>query len=104
MPAKDDVFEGQASIADDGYHTIRPASGDEAVVTYINIDDGGEVIITRYDGTTEAIINDLSSGGDPLPFNGYGFPVTNSIYLRVQNVSGGALIIGHAGYYTKAAS
>ena len=105
MPAKDDVFANIESIANDAYMTIQPASGAEAVVTYITVNGGGKVKISHYDGTNEAIIRDLSStGGDPMPFAGEGFPVTNTDYLRVQNKNGAALIMGYAGYYTKAAS
>lgn len=100
-----DVFANVESVDNDAYMTIQPASGAEAVVTYITVNGGGKVKISHYDGTNEAIIVDLSSaGGDAIPFSGQGFPVTNTDYLRVQNKSGGALIMGYAGYYTKAAS
>lgn len=103
MAAVGDVYTGLESVADNGYHTIQPASGGEAVVTYITVAGGGKVIISHYDGTYEAVLMDLSvNGGDSMPFGGQGFPVTNGTYLRVQNVSGGALVIGHSGYYTKA--
>lgn len=105
MPAKDDVFANIESVANDGFMTIQPASGSEAVVTYITVNGGGKVKISHYDGTNEAIIRDLSSvGGDSMPFAGEGFPVTNTDYLRVQNKNGATLIMGYAGYYTKVAS
>lgn len=105
MPAKDDVYANIESVSNDGYLTIQPASGAEAVITYITVNAGGKCIVSHYDGTNEAVIIDLSSaGGDAMPFAGQGFPVTNTDYLRVQNKSGGSLVMGYAGYYTKAAS
>ena len=105
MPAKNDVYANIESVANDGFMTIQPASGSEAVVTYITVNGGGKVKISHYDGTNEAVIMDLSLlGGESIPFAGQGFPVTNADYLRVQNKSGAALIMGYAGYYTKAAS
>jgi len=100
-----DVYADIQSIANDAYLTIQPASGAEAVITYITVNGGGKVKVSHYDGTDEAIIMDLSAaGGDAIPFCGQGFPVNNGTYLRVQNKSGGSLIMGYAGYYTKAAS
>lgn len=100
-----DVFANMESVSNDGYLTIQPASGAEAVITYITVNAGGKCIVSHYDGTNEAVIIDLSSaGGETMPFAGQGFPVTNTDYLRVQNKSGAALIMGWAGYYTKVAS
>ena len=100
-----DVFANVESVADDGYMTIRPAEGAEAVITYITVNGGGKCIVSHYDGTNEAVIMNLSSaGGEAMPFAGQGFPVTYTDYLRVQNKSGGALVMGYAGYYTKVAS
>ena len=100
-----DVFANVESVANDAYMTIRPADGAEAVITYITVAGGGKCKISHYDGTNEALIIDLSSaGGDAMPFAGQGFPVTYTDYLRVQNVNDAALIMGYAGYYTKAAS
>lgn len=100
-----DVFADIQSIANDGYLAIQPASGSEAVISYITVNGGGKVKVSHYDGTDEAIIIDLSAaGGDAIPFAGQGFPVNNTTYLRVQNKNGAALIIGYAGYYTKVAS
>ena len=106
MPAKDDVFANVESVANDAYMTIRPADGAEAVITYITVAGGGKCIVSHYDGTNEAAIMDLSAaGGDAMPFAGQGFPVTYTDYLRVRNKSGSAAVImGYAGYYTKAAS
>ena len=105
MPAKDDVFANIESVADDGYMNIQPASGAEAVITYISVNGGGKCIVSHYDGANEAVIINLSStGGEAMPFSGQGFPITNADYLRVQNKSGAALIMGYAGYYTKVAS
>ena len=101
-----DVYADLQSISNDAYLTIQPASGAEAVITYITVNGGGKCIISQYDGTDEAVIMDLSAaGGDPMPFAGQGFPVNNTTYLRVQNKSGSAAVVmGYAGYYTKAAS
>ena len=106
MPAKDDVFANIESVADDGYMNIQPASGGEAVITYIAIPSGSNFIITFYDGSNSIVLEDkeLSASVDPLPFRGEGFPVTNSKYIRVQNKDGGALLMGYTGYYTKATS
>lgn len=100
-----DMYWQLASVANDGYLTIQPSSGDEVVITYITVNGGGKVKISHYDGTYEAIIVDLSAaGGDAIPFSGQGFPINNSCYLRVQNKNGADLILGCVGYYTKVAS
>ena len=97
-----DVFANIESVADDGYMTIRPASGHEAVITYITVNGGGKVNVYHTDGTLYSkIINLEATGGDALPFAGQGFGITNARYLLVENKNGADLIIGFTGSYTK---
>lgn len=102
MPVVGEIFEGQSSVANNGYLTIQPASGEEAVIVEIFANGGGKLKVNNYDGTTEVTKLDLSSaGGDPWPVHGDCLPVTNSKYIRVQNLNGAAMIMGWKGFYTK---
>lgn len=102
MPDLGDAFKGQASVDNNNYLTIQPAEGYEATIMQIWANGGGKLKVSVYDGSTEAVLVDLSSaGGDAWPVNGNVIPVTYGQYARVQNLSGSAMVIGYAGYYTK---
>ena len=102
MPAVGDVFEELSTIANNAWLTIQPASGHEAVITYITVNGGGKVNVYHTDGTLYSkIINLEAAGGDAMPFAGQGFGITNAHYLLVENKNGADLIIGFTGSYTK---
>jgi len=102
MAAVGDIFEGQSSVADNGYLTIQPADGYEATVMHIFANGGGKLKVSSYDGSTEIVFVDLSAaGGDPWPVNGNPTPVSYAKYARVQNLNGAAMVIGYKGFYTK---
>lgn len=100
MPIKGDVFSCvPTSIVDDGYHTIQPESGHEAVVHNIKIPSTKACELYATDGTNDILIDSSS-----VSWVGYNYNVTNTDYLRVKNVSGGTIYISHDGRYTKPAS
>lgn len=105
MAVVGDAFTEIETIANNARMTIQPASGHEAVVTYITVNGGGKVNVYHTDGTLYSKIIDLSgAGGDAVPFCGQGFPITNGHYLLVENKNGADLIIGFSGSYTKVTS
>lgn len=93
--AVNDVISDCQSVANTAYLSIQPASGVEWVIH--NIDFGGAVEISRYDGTDEIIFRTESAIGEYACVR----HVTNGQYLRVKNVSGGTIKIGYDGVQTK---
>ena len=94
--AKGDVKAGiSAGVADNGYMTVQPASGEEWCILGVWYEGAVELYLT--DGT-----NDIKFDSD----TGAGYwvgrlPLTNTTYLKVKNVSGSAQDMGYTGYQTK---
>jgi hypothetical protein len=96
MAAGDAYRVGPTSVADTAYLTIQPGSGVEAVVHNIDVPVGTAVEVYRYDGTNSIL---LDSGSES--YSDFHWHVTNTHYLRVKNVSGGAAYLAADGMVTK---
>jgi len=94
--AVNDTVSNCESVANAAYLTIQPSGTTEWVIH--NIDFGGAVEISRFDGTNEIIFRTESAIGEYACVR----HVTNSDYLRVKNISGGTIKIGYDGVVTKA--
>jgi len=96
MASIGDVFSDIQSVANDDYLTIRPGSGEEAVVNNIYFED--DIEISFYDGTNEVDFDSSTGAGI---YSRFGFDLTYNDYIRVKNVSGETHPIGYSGRYTK---
>lgn len=86
-------------LADDGYLDLLPAAGGELVIH--NIYHEGAIEVYWYDGTNEVLIDEASTGG---VMSWLSYHCTDSIRIRVKNVSGGTDDVGADGMYTHATS
>ena len=94
--AKGDVYEDyNHNLADDGEITAQPAGTAEAVIH--NISHGGDCEIYRSDGN-DTLIETLEGVGNAARH----YHVTNAYYIKIKNISGGAGGFGFDGMYTKA--
>lgn len=92
-----DVYSGvSASVANDGYLTIQPASGSEASIHNIYVPETADIYFIFTDGTNDIIA--ITNTGCLYSTQ---FHVTNTYYIKVQNKSGGAINMGFDGIYTK---
>jgi hypothetical protein len=91
-----DVVSGLSSVASGAYLDLRPSAGVEWVLH--NVYYGGRVEISFYDGSNEVVF-EVDSGPGSLRWEE--FHCTNSLRIRVKNVSGGAIYIGYDGVQTK---
>jgi len=76
-----------ASVANDQYLTIQPGSGAEWRIESIYC--GGAYILYVYDGTNDTEIHRSSMPGKVPKSALDNDIITNTLYLRVQNKSGG---------------
>ncbi len=91
-----DTTAAHTSIADGARLTIQPASGVEWVVH--NLYFGGACSFHRVGGAGDLTFDTDTGAGARL---GYVWHVTNSVYLEIENTSGGAAILGYDGVITK---
>ena len=91
-----DTYSDLQSLADDAELTIQPAAGSEAVIH--NAYYGGAVEFYRKDGVDTVMFDSDAAAGARY---GMCWRVTNGQYMTIKNVSGGAIIIGFDGVYTK---
>lgn len=92
-----DVYSGiSTSVADDGVLTIQPSAGREASIHNIYVPETAEIVVIITDGTNA--ISTITNIGCLYSTQ---FHVTNTFYITVQNVSGGAINMGFDGIYTK---
>jgi len=94
--AAGDVVSGHASVNNGAYLDIQPGAGAEWIIH--NLFYGGAAEIYRTNGSNDVKIDSDTALGCMM---GRCFHVTNSIYLRIKNVSGGAVYCGHDGVVTK---
>ncbi len=96
--AAGDVYNiGPTSIANNAFLDIQPGAAVE--VTISSIYCGGAWELYRYDGTNS--IGPFASGTTADGLTNLRFRVTNSVRIRVKNVSGGTLYYGADGLVTK---
>lgn len=91
-----DVKSDLQVIVNNQYLDIRPPSGEEWVIH--NIYHAGDVELYFWSGTDSILIDSASGAG---AWCAYFWHVTNTVYLRVMNVSGGDIAIGYDGIQTK---
>lgn len=85
-----------ASVADTAYMTLQPAGSTEVVIHNIYTVEGSKYSIHVYDGTDDILVATLYSSAFNLQLH-----ATNASYVRVQNQSGAAMIMGADGMTTK---
>jgi hypothetical protein len=98
MSKFDVVTAAPASVADTAFLTIQPGSGIEWRIENIYADYGEAIELYRCNSTTNIKIDETSEGGFG---GGYKWYLTNSNYLKVKNVSGGAINMSYDGIITK---
>lgn len=91
-----EAVTAHSSIADTAYLTVQPTSGTEWIIHNIYLPAGSSVELYRTDGSNDIKID---SGTDS--WTGCVFHVTNGIYFKVKNVSGGAIYLGYDGVISK---
>lgn len=96
MAAGDKFVVKSASLADAGFLEVKPGAGVEVVIHNILVPAGSSIGVTSYDGTNEVVWH---SGTGPLLSHNIG--LTNTDYMRVQNNSGGAIVVVVQGVETK---
>lgn len=84
-----------ASLASGSFQDIRPAASHEAVITLLAY--SGAVILYLSDGTTNIEVDSDGSAGSML---GRNYHVSNSLYYRLYNNSGGSISVAYEGLYT----
>jgi hypothetical protein len=94
--AAGDIKSAKQSVADDGLLDIQPASGEEWVIH--NIYYAGAVELYVKDGTSSFKFDADASYGAKLCM---AYHCTNTQYISVKNVSGGAALIAYDGIQTK---
>ena len=94
--AKGDVVSGVfTAVADAAVVSIQPAAGVEWCI--LNIWYESSVELYYSDGTNDILFDSDTGGGIWMGR----LPVTNSLYIKVKNISGAAQNIGYSGYQTK---
>ncbi len=94
-----DVFqEGPTSIADLGFLDIQPAASIEWVIHNAYVPEGKAVEFYYYNGTDLILFDSDTAGGTRFNHNWH---VTNTKYVRIKNVSGGAIFLAADGIVTK---
>lgn len=94
--AQGDVVAETASVANGAYMDIQPGAGAEWIIH--NLYWAGAVELYKYDGTdTIKFSSDTAFGA----LMGTIINISNAHYLRIKNVSGGAIICGYDGVISK---
>jgi hypothetical protein len=95
-----DVYSGiSAGVADDGFLTIRPTPiGDEASIHNIYVTETAEIEVYYTDGINSILI--ITNTGSLYSTQ---FHVTNTYYITVKNISGGAIDMGFDGIESNSA-
>ena len=96
MAAGDKFIAKNGSLANNGFLTVQPGAGVEAVIHNILVPAGVTIGVTAYDGTDEV---EWHNGPGPLLSHNIG--ITNTNYMRVQNKSGSVIKIVVQGVETK---
>jgi hypothetical protein len=83
------------SVADTAFLVFQPAGSSEIVLHNIYVPQGSAVELYWSNGTNDILID---SGTES--YNDFHFHCTNTVYIRVKNVSGGSIRLGGDGMYT----
>lgn len=98
MVSVGDTYNGLSQIANGSYLSIQPTGTQEAVIHNIYCEDGSVEHYFTDGSNTIKFDSDTTNGTREGMF----FHVTNTKYIKVKNVSGGALYFGFDGIYTHA--
>ncbi len=97
--AAGDVFqEGPTSIADAAFLDIQPTASVEWVIHNAYVPEDKDVEFYYYDGTNLILFDSAVVGGTRFNHNWH---ATNTKYVRIKNVSGGAIFLAADGIVTK---
>lgn len=96
MAAGDAYQVAPASVADTAYMTLQPSAGVEVVIHNIYAPEGKAFSVHVYDGTDDILVCNCVTSLYNLQLHS-----TNGSYIRVQNNSGGAIIMSADGMTTK---
>lgn len=98
MAAGDAYQKTPTSTADAAFLDLQPGAGVEIVVHNVYVPEGKKVEYYWYNGTDSTLFDTDAADGTRY---GMQFHCTNTIYVRVKNVSGGTIFIGADGMTTK---
>jgi len=90
-----DVQSTIASVANNSFLNVQPGAGVEWVIH--NFHHAGGAELQFFDGTNFILLDTDTEGG---VWSG-AFHVTNLVYYRVKNTSGGTVNLGYDGVQTK---
>ena len=96
MAAGDAYIVSPVSTADTAHLDLQPSAGVEVVVHNCYLPEGKKVEIYVYDGTDTILVMTTYTSLFNVQFH-----CTNSVYVRMKNVSGGAIILSADGMTTK---
>lgn len=96
MAAGDVYVKAPESVADTAFLDLQPGAGVEIVVH--NFGYAGAMELYLYDGTDSLKMDEDATAGSRM---GVFLHCTNSVYYRIKNVSGGAVLMGADGMTTK---
>lgn len=96
MAAGDAYIAAPVSTADAAHLDLQPSAGVEVVVHNVYLPEGTKVELYYYDGTDT--IKHLTTYTSLYNVQ---FHCTNSVYIRVKNVSGASAILAADGMTTK---
>jgi hypothetical protein len=107
--AIDDVSSDyETSVANNGYLSVQPASGDEWLVTHIIMTGVvGTWDILSHTSTAIAVIGYFGGNATtdfefgPVGLNEQAWLVTNSEYIRIKNRTSGTRSMGYSAIKTK---
>jgi len=91
-----DVKNGLVSISANGSAVIQPPSGEEWMI--VNITVSGAASLYWTDGTTDVLIDSSTGGKTWANFKWF---ITNTLYLKVVDDSGGGINMVYDGVQTK---
>lgn len=95
--ARGDVYAvPPTNVSDQAFIAFQPIAPAEIVLHNIYVPNGAGVELYWSDGTNDILID---SGTES--YNDWKFHCTNTVYVRLKNVSGGDIRIGGDGMYTK---
>lgn len=96
MAAGDAYIASPVSTADAAHLDLQPSAGVEVVVHNVYVPEGTAIELYYYDGADT--IKHFSTNTSLYNVQ---FHCTNSVYIRVKNVSGSAAILAADGMTTK---
>ncbi len=92
-----DFVMAHQSVANNSFLTARPASGAEWAIR--EIWGAGNLEVYRSDGAREVEVGALT--GSAYELGGLLLLVTNGVYVKIKNVSGGTVYLGYAARQTR---